>query len=326
MPTQIGLTLGKFAPFHKGHQLIIDRATREMDLVYVLIYDSPDITDISLDIRANWIRIICPGVIVIECYDHPKEDGYTEEIKRSHEEYIGKKMAGIKVTDFYSNEPYGEHVSKFLGARDIRWGDKNICATFIRKDPYQYRFFLHPFVYRDYVTKICFLGAESSGKSTITKEMAMLFGTSYMKEYGADYWLLNNKDGKLTLEQLETLATIHREMEESYLYNAKGFFFTDTSAITTRMFSNHYHGSATWRLNIFAEEASQKYDFVFLCDIDIPYEDTWDRSGIDTRKKFHESLILELKRNKVPYILLSGDLKTRTDKVFELITTTKKAS
>ena len=34
-----GLTLGKFAPLHKGHQLVIETALSEMDEVVVIIYD-----------------------------------------------------------------------------------------------------------------------------------------------------------------------------------------------------------------------------------------------------------------------------------------------
>ena len=38
----IGFTIGKFAPLHKGHQLVIETAIQEMDEVYVVIYDTTD--------------------------------------------------------------------------------------------------------------------------------------------------------------------------------------------------------------------------------------------------------------------------------------------
>ena len=41
-----GLTLGKFVPLHKGHQLVIETALREMDEVMAIIYDCPETTDV----------------------------------------------------------------------------------------------------------------------------------------------------------------------------------------------------------------------------------------------------------------------------------------
>ena len=62
----IGLTLGKFAPFHKGHQYIVETALAEMDELIVLIYNASDVTDIPLQVRAGWIRALYPRVTVTE--------------------------------------------------------------------------------------------------------------------------------------------------------------------------------------------------------------------------------------------------------------------
>jgi cytidyltransferase-like protein len=43
-----GLTLGKYAPLHKGHQYVIETALREMDKLIVIAYDAPDYTYIPL--------------------------------------------------------------------------------------------------------------------------------------------------------------------------------------------------------------------------------------------------------------------------------------
>jgi cytidyltransferase-like protein len=36
-----GLTLGKYSPFHKGHQYLIDTALSEVDHLIIVIYNSP---------------------------------------------------------------------------------------------------------------------------------------------------------------------------------------------------------------------------------------------------------------------------------------------
>lgn len=72
---KVGLTLGKFAPLHRGHQMVIDAARTEMEEVIVMIYDAPEVTDIPLGVRADLIRDLYPEVFVIECWDCPTEVG-----------------------------------------------------------------------------------------------------------------------------------------------------------------------------------------------------------------------------------------------------------
>ena len=40
MNEKIGFTIGKFAPFHKGHEYLIETALKEMDKVVVVVYDT----------------------------------------------------------------------------------------------------------------------------------------------------------------------------------------------------------------------------------------------------------------------------------------------
>src|SRR6185436_20938493 len=115
-PTKRGLTLGKFAPFHKGHQYLIETALAEMDELLVIIYDAPETTDVPLNVRANWIRSLYSQVKLIEAWDGPTEVGDTPEIKRAHENYILNTLKIRDITHFYSSEFYGEHMSLALGA------------------------------------------------------------------------------------------------------------------------------------------------------------------------------------------------------------------
>ena len=38
-----GFTIGKFAPFHKGHEYVIKTALKDMDEFYVIVYNVFDI-------------------------------------------------------------------------------------------------------------------------------------------------------------------------------------------------------------------------------------------------------------------------------------------
>jgi cytidyltransferase-like protein len=66
-----GLTLGKYVPLHRGHQLVIETALAEMDETIVLIYDAPDVTDVPLATRSGWLRSLYPSAREIEAWSGP---------------------------------------------------------------------------------------------------------------------------------------------------------------------------------------------------------------------------------------------------------------
>ncbi|MFP4975261.1 AAA family ATPase [Paenibacillus sp. CN-4] len=318
----LGLTLGKFAPLHKGHQFMIETALQEVDELIVVIYETA-VTPIPLHIRAGWIRKLYPMVRVIEAWDGP--DGYSDD--REHEireeQYILGLLQGEQVTHFYSSEFYGEHMSLALGAADRRVDEARervpVSATMVRSDPYRYRQYVSDVVYRDLITKVVFVGAMSTGKSTLTEALAMRYHTAYASEYGRDYWTEHQVDRRIGLEAFDEIAVGHIEREEQALLQANRYLFVDTNAITTYMFAQDYHGRAPELLTRIALENAQRYDLFFLCGDDIPYDDTWDRSGDQKRHVFHKQIIADLKERRIPYITLRGSLEERMNKVDEVL-------
>ncbi|MEO3946608.1 AAA family ATPase [Gorillibacterium sp. CAU 1737] len=320
---KLGLTLGKFAPFHKGHQYMIETALQEVDELIVVIYET-QVMPVPLHIRAGWIRKLYPTVRVIEAWDGP--DGYSDD--REHEireeQYIlGLLQEGEQVTHFYSSEFYGEHMSRALGAVDRRVDEARkqvpVSATMIRSNPYQYRKFVSDLVYRDLITKVVFLGAMSTGKSTLTEALARKYKTAFASEYGRDYWAEHQVDRRIGLEAFDEIAVGHIEREERALLEADRYLFVDTNAITTYMYALDYHGRAPELLTRLALENAQRYDLVFLCEDDIPYDDTWDRSGEQKRSVFHKQIIADLLARRIPYIPLKGSLEERIRKVDEVL-------
>lgn len=311
-----GLTLGKFAPLHNGHRLVIETAIKEMDHVIVVIYHCPETTAVSLPARAAWIRKLYPSVEVIEAWDGPADMGDTPEIKLKQETFILKVLRGRRITHFYSSEFYGEHMSSALGAVDRRVDSAraafNVSGTQVRSNPFEYRNFLDPIVYRDLVTKAVFLGAPSTGKTTLAQSLAGKYKTLWTPEYGREYWEKHQVGRRLTPEQLVEIARGHIEREDETIKNAREYVFIDTNAMTTYLFAMYYHGFALPELRSLAEEAASRYDHFFLCDTDIPYDDTWDRSGEVNRSRFQESVIKDLESRKIRYDVLTGTLADRT--------------
>ena len=314
-----GLILGKFAPFHKGHQHLIETALSEVDELIVLIYQAKQTTDIPLETRARWIEILYPQVKVIRGVDGPELFGDSSEIKTIQEDYVLNTLGIRGITHFYSSEFYGEHMSKALGAIN-RVVDSSrttfpISGTSIRTNPTIGRDWLDPIVYKDTIHNIVFLGGPGTGKTTVVKKLAEVHQTNFMSEYGREYWEKNAVNRRLSKHQLLELALIHIQMEDSLLETSNKFLFTDTNALTTYLFSNYYHNGALPALEKLAINCFQRYKTVFLCDADFPYPDTEDRSGEGNRILLQDQTYKALQNLGIKFTLLSGSLDKRVETV-----------
>lgn len=87
--------------------------------------------------------------------------------------------------------------------------------------------------------------------------------------------------------------------------------FTDTSPLTTLVFARHYHGYALPRLEEPASKSAARYARVFLCADDIPYENSWDRSGEANPHQLQVWTIQELEARQIPFVELRGSLEER---------------
>lgn len=291
-----------------------------MGKVIVVIYPCKEIINIPLHVRANWIRQLYPNATVIEAWDGPHETGHSERIKKINEDYI---ISHIRepLSAIYSSEWYGEHMSSTLHIQnrvvDIERKQIPISGTKVREDIQASKRYLDPLVYASLmqnknIKKIVFLGAESTGKSTLAEALAKKYKTVWMPEYGREYWEKNQIDKRLTKEQLVELAEGHLEREEKMLTKANKYIFVDTNAITTLMFSNYYHGETHPKLIEIAKECESRYDYYFLCDIDIPYnDDNGNRSGEVQRKKFQKQIIEDLETRHIPYTIVRGTVRER---------------
>lgn len=314
-----GLTLGKYAPFHRGHQHVIETALAETDEVVVLVYDAPDVTDVPLSVRAGWIRALHPDVRVVEARGGPREVGDSPEIMRAHERYVIETLGIRGVTHFYSSEFYGAHMSRALGAVDRRVDPERrrvpISAADVRRDSFGRRRLVPPLVYRDLVVNVAFLGAPSTGKTTLAKRLAEIHETRWMPEYGREVWQRHQVNRRLTPEQLVGIAEGHLEREDALLLESNRYLFTDTNALTTAAFALAYHGSVPPRLAELAARARDRYDLVFVCDTDVPYEDTEDRSGDVARIAFQRRVIADLNERRISFLLLRGSVEERVAQV-----------
>ncbi len=150
----IGLVIGKFAPLHKGHQFLLEKALEKCNHLIVLVYDVPEITKVPALVRMGWIRRLYPEAEVVNAGVGPKETGDLPEINKLHIDYAKSKLPpDVKVDFVFSSEGYGRYLAEALGAENMVVDKARvsvpISAGAIRRDPEKYRDFVEDFVYED---------------------------------------------------------------------------------------------------------------------------------------------------------------------------------
>ncbi|WOR16101.1 nicotinamide riboside transporter PnuC [Hyphomonas sp. FCG-A18] len=160
------------------------------------------------------------------------------------------------------------------------------------------------------IKTVCFVGAESTGKSTLSIRLAEDLSTVSVEEYGRTLWVERN--GKLDFEDYLHIAKTHIAMEEQAKEEATAFVFVDTTPLTTLFYSEEHVGRIDPQLKALS---NRTYDFTFLCHPDFPMvQDGW-RGEESFRQAQHEWYIRELKARGVPYISLTGTLEEKVAKV-----------
>lgn len=310
-----GLVVGKFAPLHQGHQFLLETALHECESVTVLVYSNPDFSEMPSEIRAAWLRALYPKLEVFVPENPPPNDASDLEQREFVRGWLLAR--GVRVDVVFTSETYGEGFAAHLGVThrlvDLERRRVAVSGTQIRADVHASRHQLEPLVYAHFVQKVVFLGAESTGKSTLTARMALEYDTAFVSEVGREVW--EEKAGRLELSDYVDIAHRHRDLEETALLESKRFLFVDTNAITTMFLGYAYEGDGLPELTRLARDAETRYQHVFLCDTDFPFvQDGW-RDNDAWRKRAQGLIRYDLEVRGVPYTLVSGDLETRVRQV-----------
>ena len=146
----IGFTIGKFAPLHKGHEELIKKGIEENDEFYILINDT-NVTNIPLETRAKWIKELFPKVHIILGKNPPKQYGMDEKSINIQTNYLKEIFKNIPVNRFYSSEEYGKYVARDLGVEDRRVVKQvPISASIIRNNVEKNKTYLEKKIYKEF--------------------------------------------------------------------------------------------------------------------------------------------------------------------------------
>lgn len=176
----------------------------------------------------------------------------------------------------------------------------------------------------DSVTKVAVLGAESTGKTTLCRDLAAHFNSPWVPEYMRIYlqkkW--DNEQQTCTWTDLLPIAQGQIELENQLVQHAasqtqqpqkKRYLFCDTSLFELMIYANWYYGDCPNALTKAA--LAHHYDLILLTEVDIPWvaddlrDSPYDRSAISQR--FEN----ELEYYDKTFRRIGGDRNARVQKV-----------
>lgn len=335
-----GLVIGKFSPLHRGHEALIRRALDSCDEVIVISYSKPEHTGCEAARRERWLAELFPTTRRLVLTDeYLREHGQESDEFRSvphndapdtvHREFCAflcDAHLGTTVDAVFTSEDYGtgfaEHLTRsFRARRGHALPVEHICVdrdrvgfpvsgSLVRADVHAHRSWLSPGVYASFVKRVCVLGGESSGKSTLAQALAEHFQTAFVPEYARELWMA--KDGKLVYEDLLEIAVRQIDCEDVAALRADRYLFCDTSPLTTLFYSEDMFGRADAALK---KLALRPYDYYVLCSPDFEFVQDGTRRDAGFRERQHTWYMEQLSRRGLRYLLAEGSIRERITQI-----------
>lgn len=162
------------------------------------------------------------------------------------------------------------------------------------------------------IIKIVLFGPESTGKTTLARNLANHFDTHWVPEYMRSYlqkkW--NEKKAVCTLDDLIPIANGQIHTENLLTQRANKLIFCDTNLLELKVYSElYYNGYCPPEIAKYA--IKNEYDLYFLTYIDTPWVKDDLRDKPNERLLFFTAFKQTLENYNKPYILLKGTYEQR---------------
>jgi nicotinamide riboside kinase len=165
---------------------------------------------------------------------------------------------------------------------------------------------------------ICVLGAESTGTTTLSKDLATYFKTSFVSEYGREYFEKNKKmNDKWKSNEFFHIAGMQNLREAKLRVKNPPVLICDTNSFATSLWHKRYMGYFSKKIEQLFK--NRKYDLYILTNTDIPFVQDGTRDGEKIRLGMHKEFVQKVKKTKIPFIIVSGSKKERLKKSIEAI-------
>lgn len=305
----LGITIGKFYPFHLGHHYLVEQAKAQVDRLVVLVGYKPTQT-IPGSVRANWIRFLHPDVEVIEVL---------EDIPDAPQPWAERALTVLQGRQpglVFTSEEYGEPWAAWIGAEhraiDRLRSRFPISGTQLRQDLSAHWHMLTPPAKAYFAKRICVIGVESSGTTTLAQALAQHYETVWVPEYGRWYW--EGRRYTLNAEQWNTyefvqIAKGQASWEDDLAMRANRLLICDTDPLATHVWHRRYIGTYSKAVEWIADH--RHYDLYILTAPDFAFVQDGTREGEYIRLEMHQWLLDVLDQKHKQYITVKGSHEQR---------------
>ena len=334
-----GLVVGKFSPLHRGHMHLIEAALAACHEVLVISYTKPEFARCDRAARQAWLDELFPQVRSLMLDDAGLEQLCTQrglplrrvphndedaEVHRAFTAWLCRDVCGTTVDAVFTSEDYGDGFAAVLS----RWFPPvvdHVCVdrlrvavpvsgTRVRADPHGEAAFLHPAVRAHFIDRVCLLGGESSGKTTLAAALADRLATVWAPEVGRERW--EEQGGRLGYDDMLAIGRGQVAREDLLARSARRWLVCDGSALTSLFYSLDGYGQADPALHALAR---RRYALTFVCAPDFPFVQDGTRRDAAFRARQHDWYLEMLARRGMPYTLLAGGPAERLERACAIL-------
>lgn len=342
-----GLTIGKFYPPHNGHIHMIEKAADLTDKLVVIVLGH-SFQKFNPEVRAEWIREAIgyrEDVKVIGMWNNAYDDYEDDNVWLDHDHIMKAAMrqAGIVKLDYvFSSEDYGYRMAEMMNAThvpiDIERNTFPISATMVRGDLYAHWKNIPIPVRRALGTRIIMVGAESSGTTTLTQDLATHYGERYpniewVPEYGREYTYDKLAAAKLvdpeasmeslvwTVEDFVAIGLKQGELEESMARRegSPPLLLCDTDALTTSIWQERYLEDNSIGVPAYANMNPPRDLYIITNHERVSFVQDDIRDGEEYRAAMTIAFEDELTRRGEPWVILTGERSARLYQAVKII-------
>ncbi len=312
----LGVTVGKFYPFHKGHDYLIQQAKAQVDQFVVMVVYKPE-QEISGEVRANWIRQQHPDIdVVLSLDDMPNDPTLWAERTR-------QKLG--RFPDYtFTSEDYGIKWAKAMNSQHVAIDTSrkhfSVSGSELRDNLKKHWQMLTSPAKAYFAKRICCIGAESSGSTTLATDLAKHYQTVWIPEYGR--WYSKGRRYTVNQEMWDTdefvkIAEGQIRWEDDLALRANQLVVCDTDALATHVWHRRYVGHYSEEVEMIAD--TRQYDLYIVTAPDFSFIQDGTRDGEHIRMEMHQWFIEELTRKQHNFIVVSGSHENRMSQAITTI-------